>query len=102
MAVDAEPDEVRHLEGLRLALREVAPEFYVRLHRPWRGRAFLHVNNPVAAGRFAEDITVQPGDKPGETWFMWSWGERITLTSTPELAARAVVRVLAAGDSSGR
>ncbi|MEU6040481.1 hypothetical protein ABZ801_34260 [Actinomadura sp. NPDC047616] len=89
------------MEDLRLALREVAPEFYARLHRPWRRPAFLHVNNPAAAGRFAEDITVQPGDGL-ETWFAWSWGERITPTTNPEIAAQAVVRVLAVENPGGR
>jgi hypothetical protein len=88
-------DAARHLEDLRTALHRAAPELFVRLVRPHMRPPYLHVNNPVGAGRFSEDITVQPGDVPGESHYSWSWGETITPTSTPEFAAQAVLKVLA-------
>jgi hypothetical protein len=51
---------------------------------------FLRVVH-LAAGQLTEDVSVT--DDGGH--YLWSWGERISSTTHPEIAGAAIIRVLA-------
>jgi hypothetical protein len=70
----------------------------VRLVLPPGRVPSLHVVNPQA--RALEEHIYAGCGSDGSWWFWWSWAERIAATGDLDLAAGAIVRVLASRPST--
>ncbi len=70
----------------------------VRLVLPPGRVPSLHVVNPEA--RALEEHIYAGWGSDGIWWFWWSWAERISATEDLDVAAAAIVRVLASHQSA--
>ena len=70
----------------------------VRLVLPPGRVPSLHVVNPQA--RALEEHIYAGCGSDGSWWFWWSWAERISATEDLDVAASAIVRVLASHPSA--
>lgn len=89
-----DPDAAQHLENLRAALSQKAPELFVKLERPAGYPARLRISHPDS-GDASETIHHRAGDNsdvPGH--YVWSWGQVLCSAEDPGDAATQVLRVL--------
>ncbi len=89
-----DPDAAQHLENLRAALSQEAPELFVKLERPAGYPARLRISRPDS-GDASETIHHRAGDTsdaPGR--YVWSWGQVLCSAEDPSGAATQALRVL--------